>query len=115
LFWFEGGAATPAPAAAKAAPTVHAASPLRLVHQSATRQARPKRILSAAQHEAFNQLIGLGAALETDFTMQELRSQFRALARAYHPDRHAGRAAATQPANAFVTLRSAYEVLKQAA
>ena len=120
LFWFEGAAATPAPASGKPAPSVraasivHAASPLRLV-PSAAHRARPKRTLSAAQCEAFNQLIGLGAALDTDFTMQELRSQFRALAHAYHPDRQAGRAAATLAANAFVTLRSAYDVLKHAA
>jgi hypothetical protein len=89
-------------------------SPLRLVHSEVI---RPKRTLSANQREALHQLIGLGARLDTDFTLQELRTAFRALARAYHPDRHPG----TKPgekarlSTAFVTLRNAYDTLKSAA
>jgi preprotein translocase subunit Sec63 len=78
---------------------------------------RPKRTLSPTQREALNQFIGLGARLDTDFTMQELRSAFRALARAYHPDRHARVLPSERAAlsSAFVKLRSAYDALKTAA
>ena len=79
--------------------------------------ARPPRLLSAAQRDALNQMIGLGARLDDTFSLQELRSEFRALARLYHPDRHLAtrRAGAGQAANSFVTLRSAYDLLKKAA
>ena len=89
-------------------------SPLRLVHSEVT---RPKRTLSPNQREALNQLIGFGARLDSDFTIQELRSAFRALARAYHPDRHPGTKAGEKArlSTAFVTLRSAYDTLKAAA
>jgi DnaJ-class molecular chaperone len=74
------------------------------------------RILSNAQRRALNQLIGLGARLDDAFTLQELRSEFRALARLYHPDRHQTRGrAAQQTTSSFVTLRHAYDVLKAAA
>jgi hypothetical protein len=78
---------------------------------------RPQRTLSPNQRDALNQLIGLGARLDTDFTIQELRSAFRELARAFHPDRHPG----TKPvekahlSTAFVALRHAYDTLKAAA
>ena len=92
-----------------------AASPLRLVHSE--RPARVKRTLSPRQREALNQLLGLGARLDPDFTLQELRSAFRALAREYHPDHHPD----TMPgerarlSTLFVTLRDAYDALKIAA
>jgi hypothetical protein len=89
-------------------------APLRLVHSEVI---RPKRTLSPNQRDALNQLIGLGARLDPDFTLQELRSEFRALARAYHPDRHPGTRAGEKArlSTAFVTLRSAYDTLKAAA
>ena len=87
---------------------------LRLVHSAVI---RPKRTLSPEQREALNQLIGLGARLDSDFTMPELRSAFRALARTYHPDRHPGTRAGEKArlSTAFVTLRNAYDTLKTAA
>jgi hypothetical protein len=47
---------------------------------------RPKRKLSPADARAVEQLVALGAVLPIDFTAQELRSAFRALARKYHQD-----------------------------
>jgi hypothetical protein len=113
LYWFEGTPGGPLATARKTVPRT--AHPLRLVH--AAPPVRTPRTLSPSQREALNALIGLGATLDDTFTLQELRSQFRALARAYHPDRHqaARRESADQLARTFVTLRRAYEVLKDAA
>jgi hypothetical protein len=114
LFWFE-GASLLTPRSAPSPKPQSARSPLRLVHSE--REARPTRTLSPRQREALNQLIGLGAELDANFTLQELRSAFRALARAYHPDHHPG----TRPgekahlSTLFVTLRNAYDALKTAA
>jgi hypothetical protein len=133
LFWFEGASSIAPRREAVAAPrrdrssehsgphpapsvTTPQATSLRLV-RSEPRVARPPRLLSAAQRDALNQMIGLGARLDDTFTLEELRSEFRALARLYHPDRHLAtrRAGAGQAANSFVTLRSAYDLLKKAA
>jgi hypothetical protein len=114
LFWFE-GVSSVAPRRHPARPQPQSVpSPLRLVHAEVI---RPKRTLSQHQREALSQLVGLGATLDPDFTLQELRSEFRALARAYHPDRHHGTKAGEKArlSTAFVTLRHAYETLKTAA
>ena len=115
LYWFEGAAPTAPLRSATRTIAARTVPPLRLVH--AAPPVRPLRVLSPSQREALNALIGLGAKLDDGFTLQELRSQFRALARVYHPDRHQGtrREAADQLARSFVTLRRAYEVLKKAA
>jgi hypothetical protein len=115
LFWFEGASPTMPLKSASTVKVSRQTSPLRLVHSEPP--VRPARDLSPGQREALNQLIGLGATLDASFTMQELRSQFRALARAYHPDRHQGtlRTSTEQLARSFVALRRAYDVLKQAA
>ena len=115
LFWFDGAASMTQASSATHAKPHYAPPPLRLVHSE--RQVRPSRMLSPRQRDALNQLIGLGAKLDADFTMQELRSAFRALARAYHPDRYPD----TRPgqrahlSTLFVTLRNAYDALKAAA
>src|SRR4051812_4831211 len=49
---------------------------------------RPSRALPVRERTALEQLNALGAALAEDFTADELRSTFRALARAFHPDTH---------------------------
>ena len=74
---------------------------------------RAARALSPGQRGALEQLTRLGARVRPDFTRDELRSQFRLLARAHHPDRHPGcsdrdRSRLTA---AFATLRTAYEIL----
>jgi len=51
---------------------------------------RPRRQLGPAERHALDELIGLGARLRDDFTVAELRSAFRSLARQHHPDRHPG-------------------------
>jgi len=53
---------------------------------SAVRQ--PARTLNAAQQQALDTLIALGAELHADFTARELRREYRLLARRIHPDRH---------------------------
>ena len=74
----------------------------------------PKRRLTAREERAVHHLVSLGASLTTDFTREELRSAFRALARAFHPDRHPGIADAekTRLAAAFAEVRSDYELLR---
>ena len=46
------------------------------------------RRLTLREREALEVLVTLGAGLADDFTNEELRTAFRALARRYHPDRH---------------------------
>lgn len=54
-----------------------------------TANRRPShRPLTTAERRAFTELLTLGATLGSDFTSRELRTQFRLLARRYHPDRH---------------------------
>ncbi len=49
---------------------------------------QPARTLTAAQQRALNQLTSFGARLTADFTIQDLRREYRQLARTIHPDRH---------------------------
>jgi hypothetical protein len=78
---------------------------------------RPRRVLSAAQREAFHRLVSLGASLRIDFTGEELRTQFRMLARVHHPDRHPGSSEREQAqlSASFTALRRAYDLLKTTA
>lgn len=127
LFWFEGASSVPVPgtgtgsepARFETAATERRTpdSLLRLVQPVRQPAPRLPRDLSPGQRDALNRMIGLGARLDDAFTLQELRSEFRALARLYHPDRQqAGRRAASAPGSGrFVALRQAYDVLKDAA
>jgi hypothetical protein len=124
LFWFQGAS----PAAPRTVPGLEAArrggspadrqeavSPLRLVRPIRQPAARVPRVLSPTQREALDRLIGLGARIDDTFTLQELRSEFRALARLYHPDRQAARRPSSLPATSrFIALRQAYDVLRAA-
>ena len=80
--------------------------------------ARPRLRRTFMPHEqrALDYLVGLGANLESDLTMTELRSAFRALAREYHPDRHPGSSQQQRErlAALFRRLRQAYEHLQGA-
>lgn len=49
---------------------------------------QPARTLTVQQQRALDQLTALGARLTADFTFQELRREYRQLARRIHPDRH---------------------------
>lgn len=91
--------------------------PLRLVKPAQAPAPRVARALSPAQRDALDQMIGLGARLDDTFTAQELRSEFRALARLYHPDRlqAVAGASAARSSSRFVALRRAYDILKKAA
>ncbi len=74
----------------------------------------PKRILSSRGRAALDQLNALGAAIGADFTVQELRQAFRALARRYHPDRHPNSSAIEKArlSRQFVQLHDAYRELQ---
>ena len=77
---------------------------------------RPRRTFMAHEQRALDYLVGLGARLEPDLTMAELRSAFRALAREYHPDRHPNSSPQQRErlAALFRRLRQAYEHLQAA-
>ena len=109
LLWLEGSdAALRRPrSAAMAGPITFATQSVRV--ESPRRQ----RILSADQRAAFDHLQALGARLRIDFTRDELRSQFRILARVHHPDRHPGCSAQEKSrlTASFATMRSAYDRL----
>ncbi|MSO30998.1 MAG: J domain-containing protein [Acidobacteria bacterium] len=79
-------------------------------------QPRPRRTFMPHEQRALDYLVGLGARLEPDLTMAELRSAFRALAREYHPDRHPGSSPQQRErlAALFRRLRQAYEHLQGA-
>ena len=49
---------------------------------------QPARTLTAGQQRALNLLTSFGACLTPDFTFDDLRSEYRQLARRIHPDRH---------------------------
>ena len=49
---------------------------------------QPARTLTAGQERALNLLTSFGARLTPDFTVQDLRREYRQLARRIHPDRH---------------------------
>ena len=80
------------------------------------RAPRRARALTPRQQLALDTLVTLGARITSDFSGDELRAQFRALALRYHPDRHPG---STGPEKArlaalFSQLHDAYEHLKAA-
>ena len=82
-------------------------TPLRPSISHAKPRPRPARALSATQRQALDLLNSLGAHLAADFTRDELRSAFRALARRYHPD--------TNPAvsgREFAAIRAAYDAVR---
>lgn len=75
--------------------------------------ARLRRRLTTAQWralEAFNQF---GAGIHVDYSVGELRSAFRMLARRFHPDRHpdANVVDRHRLAVQFTTIRNSYETL----
>ncbi len=91
----------------------HAASG---VTRSTVSAARPPRRLTAGQQRSFDALIEFGAALPADFSAQELRAAFRALARRYHPDRHpfADAGEVTVLSRQFTAITGHYELLRSA-
>ena len=52
--------------------------------------ARTERVLTDAQTQALETLRDLGAVLTADFTVVELRREYRRLVRRVHPDSHPG-------------------------
>ena len=101
----QGAASAPPPeipAAATAARTAPAATP-----------GRPVRRLTVAQRRSLDVLIGFGAALHAGFSPGELRSAFRTLGLAYHPDRHpfAGDSEKAALGRHFSAIAASYETL----
>jgi DnaJ domain len=80
-------------------------------------QPRPRRTLSSRERAALEQLNALGACIDADFSVEELRRVFRELARTYHPDRHPGSSASEKArlSMQFVRLHDAYRELQGAA
>ena len=90
-----------------------APSHLRTPAPSHLRTPAPSRVLSGDERHALGELIALGAALHDGFTLRELRSAFRALARRYHPDRHANSSGDEKArlAEIFSRVCDSYQVL----
>lgn len=78
------------------------------------RPPRPPRVMTAAQRDAARRFTELGADLPADFTDEELRRAFRALARRWHPDRHPGASPAEHArlARTFAAVMTAYRCLR---
>jgi hypothetical protein len=78
------------------------------------RPVRPRRTLSPRQQLALDTIVALGGRLGADFTRDELRAAYRALAFRYHPDRHPGSSdrETARLAACFAQLSSAYERLQ---
>jgi hypothetical protein len=75
---------------------------------------RPARRLTKAQLEALNTLQRLGAStLTQDFSGDQLRAAYRALAKRYHPDGRPGSSPAetARLASTFASLCDAYREL----
>jgi hypothetical protein len=118
-----------ATAAARRAPQdVHAgAVPLDRAHVARATGCEPARPASATpsrsrrltlrERQAIEAFASLGVSLPADFTVGQLRTAFRELARRYHPDRHAGSGDAEKAmlATLFGHAHDAYRVLARAA
>ena len=74
---------------------------------------RTERVLTDAQSRALETLRELGAVLAADFTLVELRREYRRLARRVHPDSHPGssRMEAERLSRQFVSATDAYQRL----
>jgi len=75
---------------------------------------RTTRALTVAEDRALAELTGLGATLRRDFTLAELRSAFRTLARQYHPDTHpqSNPAEAARLSRIFADINAHYHCLQ---
>lgn len=78
------------------------------------RPPRPPREMTPAERDAARLMVELGADLPPDFTDDELRRAFRALARRWHPDRHPGATPAEHArlARTFTAVMTAYRCLR---
>jgi hypothetical protein len=115
VFFFEFGAtARPVHAARGTHPYRAGPEPATRVHCEPS--VRPRRSLTSREQAALDQLNALGASIGADFTVDGLRSAFRALAPRYHPDRHPGSSASEQArlSMQFVQLNDAYRELQSA-
>ena len=75
--------------------------------------ARRERLLTDAQTRALQTLQDLGAVLTSDFTVAELRREYRRLARRVHPDSHPGssRLETERLARQFASATESYQRL----
>lgn len=77
----------------------------------------PAHPLTDVQRLAFERLVLLGAALSDHFTADELRHEYRRLARRYHPDGYGdcGALEQAQRARCFAEAADDYRVLRDVA
>lgn len=80
----------------------------------AARPRRARHLLNDVQQQAFERFAALGAPLEADFSIEELRRAYRRLAQRYHPDRHTAAAAAEREmlARGFTEAAAGYRCLR---
>jgi hypothetical protein len=111
FFLYSGAQVAAAPRAT--APGLWTVEPLAM-SSAPVETSRVQRTLSTKQQRAFDQLVALGARLTPDFTIDELRSAFRLLARRYHPDSHPKSSAADKSRLSFqfTQLHAAYSQLR---
>lgn len=74
---------------------------------------RPARVLTEVQRREFDALRRSGAALTADFTVAELRREYRKLARRFHPDSHPGCSASVAEtlSREFAAVTASYQRL----
>lgn len=87
----------------------------RWIGGEATPPRRPAHAFTDVQRLAFARFVLLGADLAADFTAEDLRREYRRLARRYHPDGHAHSAPLerAQLARSFVEAAEDYRCLRE--
>jgi len=90
-------------------------APPRWIGGEAPPPRRPPHPFTDVQRLAFERLVRLGADLADDFTAEDLRREYRQLARRYHPDGHAhcGALERAQLARCFVDAAEDYRCLRE--
>jgi len=91
------------------------AAPRRAAGAAQPRPRRPAHRLTDVQRAAFERMLLLGADLADDFTAEDLRREYRELARRYHPDGHArcGALEQAQLARSFAAAAEDYRILRE--
>ncbi|MFN7979546.1 MAG: J domain-containing protein [Vicinamibacterales bacterium] len=110
----EPAAAAPPRASAAVPPSAPTAGARRAPAPRLSPIVRARRVLTVKEQRALDRLLLLGARLDDQFTADDLRREYRALALRLHPDRHALAPAADRAmlAEAFARATASYRCLQ---